>query len=93
MLTSKVPRKKWNIEINIANINEIFIFEHRLDDEQEATTLEMPTSSSSIPTVASLLETNQSDVDELKKNPKKANQSYFYFFINLITIDNRHYNL
>ena len=64
-----------------------------MDDEQEATTLEMPTSSSSIPTVASLLETNQSDLDELKKNPKKANQRYFYLFINLITIDNRHYNL
>ena len=71
-----------------------FLFcKHRLDDEQEATTLEMTSSSTSIPTVASLLETNQNDVDELQKNPKKANQRYFYFFINRITIDNRHYNL
>ena len=71
-----------------------FLFcKHRLDDEQKATTLEMTSSSTSIPTVASLLETNQNDVDELQKNPKKANQRYFYFFINRITIDNRHYNL
>ena len=65
---------------------------HRLDDEQEATTLEMP--SSIIPiTVASLLETNQNYVGELQKNLKKANQMYSYFYINRITIDKRHYNL
>ena len=64
-------------------------FKHRLDDEQEPTTLEMPSRSTTIPTVESLLETNQNDVEELQKKPKKANQrdlllhySYFrYLFL------------
>ena len=49
-------------------------FKHRLDDEQEPTTLEMPFRSTTILTVESLLETNQNDVEELQMRPKKANQ-------------------
>jgi len=72
-------------------------FKHRLDDEQEATTLKMPSSSTnSIPTVESLLETNQNDVEELQKEPKKANQrdlllrySYFRYLFLFYSL---HYN-
>ena len=72
-------------------------FKHRLDDEQEPTTLEMPSRSTTIPTVESLLETNQNDVEELQKKPKKANQRDLLlqvssYFNNCITIENQHYN-
>ena len=69
---------------------------HRLDDEQEPTTLEMPSSSSSIQTEESLLETNQNDVEELQKKPKKANQRYlllrYSYFRYLFLFYSLHYN-
>ena len=71
-------------------------FKHRLDDEQEATTLEMPSRSTTIPTVESLLETNQNDVEELQKKPKKANQRYlllrYSYFRYLFLFYSLHYN-
>ena len=65
---------------------------HRLDDEKEPTTLEMPSRSTTIPTVESLLETNQNDVEELQTKPKKADQRYlsisiiiFHIFYSIYT--------